>query len=68
MNIKGTVTINLADYNLLMSYSRKWENALRIADDIKDLRDRINRSEMSKIDLCNELYLIENRLRRGEHY
>ena len=65
MNIEGTVTINLADYNLLMSYSRKWENALRIADDIKDLRDRINRSEMNKRDICSELYSIEARLRRG---
>lgn len=65
MNIKGTVTIDLATYELLKKDIEKWENALRIADDIKDLRDRINRSEMNKKDICSELYSIENRLRRG---
>jgi Tfp pilus assembly ATPase PilU len=65
MDIQGTVTIDLATYELLKSDSEKWENALRIADDIKDLRDRINRSEMNKKDICNELYSTENKLRRG---
>lgn len=65
MNIKGTVTIELKDYEQLKIDSIKWENALRIADDIKDLRDRINRSEMNKKDICSELYSIENKLRRG---
>ncbi len=65
MNIKGTVTISLADYHLLKSDSEKWENALKVADEIKDLRDRINRSEMNKKDICNELYSTENKLRRG---
>ena len=65
MDIQGTVTISLATYELLKKYIEKWENALRIADDIKDLRDRISRSEMSINDICNELYSIEDRLRRG---
>ncbi len=65
MNIIGTVTISLATYELLKKDIEKWENALRIADDIKDLRDRINRSEMNKRDICSELHSIENKLRRG---
>lgn len=65
MNIIGTVTISLATYELLKKDVEKWENALRIADDIKDLRDRINRSEMNKKDICSELHSIENKLRRG---
>ena len=65
MDIQGTVTISLATYELLKKYIEKWENALKIADDIKDLRDRINRGEMNKSDICNELYSIEDRLRRG---
>lgn len=65
MNIIGTVTISLATYELLKKDIEKWENALRIADDIKDLRDRINRSEMNKKDICSELHSIENKLRRG---
>ena len=65
MRIEGTVTIDLADYHLLKSDSEKWQNALKVADDIKDLRDRINRSEMNKKDICNELYSTENKLRRG---
>ena len=65
MDIQGTVTISLAAYELLKKDIEKWENALKIADDIRDLRDRINRSEMSKTDICNELYSIEDRLRRG---
>ena len=65
MNIKGTVTISLTTYELLKKDIEKWENALRIADDIKELRDRINRSEMNKKDICSELHSIENKLRRG---
>lgn len=65
MDIQGTVTIDLATYELLKKDIEKWENALRIADDIKDLRDRISRSEMSIDDICNELYFIEDSLRRG---
>lgn len=65
MIIEGTVTISLFDYELLKRDSEKWENALKVADEIKDLRDRINRSEMNKKDICNELYSTENKLRRG---
>ncbi len=65
MNIKGIVTIDLAAYELLKKDIEKWENALRVADDIKDLRDRISRSEMNKEDICSELHSIENKLRRG---
>ena len=35
MRIEGTVTINLADYHLLKSDSEKWQNALKVADDIR---------------------------------
>jgi len=65
MRIKGTVTIDLADYHLLKSDSEKWENALKVADEIRCLHDRINRSEMGKYDICKELERIEINLREG---
>lgn len=65
MNIRGTVTIDLADYHLLKNDSEKWLNALKVADEIKEVQDLIIRGDYSKSQIVEMIKECENKLRRG---
>jgi len=67
VNIQGQVTISLSDFESLLIYRKKWENALKTADDLKSLIEEIEKNDyhINGIDLTQRLEFIEARLRRG---
>lgn len=67
MDIQGTVTIDLSTFQRLLTYREKWDNALKTADFLKELRDEISKNgyEINGLELAQKLDFIETKLRRG---
>lgn len=67
MDIQGTVTIDLSTFQRLLTYREKWENALKTADFLKELREEISKNgyEINGLELAQKLDFIESKLRRG---
>ena len=67
MDIQGTVTIDLSTFQRLLTYREKWDNALKTADFLKELREEISKNgyEINGLELAQKLDFIELKLRRG---
>lgn len=67
MDIQGTVTIDLSTFQRLLTYREKWDNALKTADFLKELREEISKNgyEINGLELVQKLDFIESKLRRG---
>lgn len=67
MDIQGTVTIDLSTFQRLLTYREKWDNALKTADFLKELREEISKNgyEINGLELAQKLDFIESKLRRG---